>query len=233
MAKKAQQAKRSKRYTELRKKIETNKTYTLEEAVALAKETSGVKFDASVEIHARLGIDPAKGDQQIRSTVILPHGTGKKIRVAAIVPEDKINEVKAAGATLVGAADLVEEIAKSGKTDFDILVTTPDMMRELAKLAKILGPKGLMPNPKTDTVVANPAKAVKEIAGGKVTFKNDNTSNIHVAVGKVSFDAPKLVENIKTFVDALQKSKPETSKGVFLKSMYLTTSMGPSIKFHI
>lgn len=233
MAKKTVEAKRSKRYTEARAKIDKTKTYTLSEAITLAKETSGVKFDASVEVHARLGIDPAKGDQQIRSTVVLPNGTGKKVKIAAIVSEEKIAEVKAAGAYLVGGADLVEEIAKTGKTDFDILVTTPDMMRELAKLAKILGPKGLMPNPKTDTVVTNVAKAVKEIAAGKVTFKNDNTSNIHVAVGKVSFDSPRLEENIKTFIEVLQKSKPESSKGIFLKSLYLTTSMGPSIKFSI
>jgi large subunit ribosomal protein L1 len=126
----------------------------------------------------------------------------------------------------------VEEIAKTKKTDFDVLITTPDMMRELSKLAKILGPKGLMPNPKTDTMVTNPVKAVKEIAAGKVTFKNDNTSNIHVAVGKVSFDQAKLEENINTFIQALHKTKPETSKGTFVKAMYLNTTMGPSIKFH-
>lgn len=233
MAKKVKKINRSARYQEMKKLVDTTKTYSLEEAVALTKATAKVKFDATVEIHARLGIDPSKGDQQIRSTASLPHGTGKKIRIAAIVPEDKIAEVKAAGAYLVGAGELAEEIAKTGKTDFDVLITTPEMMKEMAKLAKILGPKGLMPNPKTETVTANPAKAVKEISAGKVSFKNDDTGNIHVAVGKASFDEAKLVENIKAFISILQKTKPETSKGTFIKHLFLTTSMGPSIKFNV
>lgn len=233
MAKKTVQTLHSARYSELKKLVDASKTYTLEEAVALAKQTATTKFDSSVEIHVRLGIDASKGDQQVRATAVLPNGTGKTIRVAAIVSEEKQKEAKEAGATLVGGSELVEEIMKSGKTDFDILITTPDMMKDMAKLAKILGPKGLMPNPKTETVVTNVAKAVKEIAGGKIGFKNDNTGNVHVAVGKSSFDAKKIEENVKAFMDVLQKSKPENSKGVFLKTMFLTTTMGPSIKFSL
>lgn len=233
MARKTAKTLHSARYTELKKLVDQTKTYTLEEAVALAKQTASTKFDSSVEVHVRLGIDASKGDQQVRATAVLPNGTGKKVRVAVIVSEEKQKEAKEAGATLVGGTELVEEIMKSGKTDFDILITTPDMMKDMAKLAKILGPKGLMPNPKTETVVTNIAKAVKEIAGGKIGFKNDNTGNIHVAVGKTSFDAKQIEENVKSFMDVLQKMKPENSKGVFLKTIFLTTTMGPSIKFSL
>ncbi len=210
--------------------VDANTTYELADAVKLAKATSTVKFDASVEIHARLGIDPKKGDQQIRSTVSLPHGTGKSIRIAAIVPDALQKEVKEAGAAIVGGQELIDEIEKTKKIEFDILVTTPDLMKDLAKIAKILGPKGIMPNPKTDTVTPNPAKAVQQLSKGKVSFKNDATGNVHVAVGKVSFDDKQLIENIQTFIDTLQKVKPATSKGIYIKSLYLATTMGPSIK---
>lgn len=223
----------SKRLLEASKLIDAKKTYSLEEAVKLAKETSTVKFDASVEIHARLGIDPKKGDQQIRSTVSLPHGTGKTIKIAAILPEDLHKEAKAAGATLVGGDELIDEIAKTKKVDADVVVTTPDMMKNMAKIAKVLGPKGIMPNPKTDTVTAQPIKQIEQLSKGKVSFKNDATANVHVAVGKVSFTEDQLKANITTFIDALQKAKPTSSKGIYLKSIYLATSMGPSIKISL
>ncbi len=223
----------SKRLIEATKLVDTKKIYTLAEAVKLAKETSTVKFDASVEIHAQLGIDPKKGDQQIRSTVSLPHGTGKTIKIAAILPEDLHKDAKAAGATLVGGDELIDEIAKTKKVDADIVVTTPDMMKNMAKIAKILGPKGIMPNPKTDTVTSQPIKQIEQLSKGKVSFKNDATANVHVAVGKVSFTEGQLTENITTFIDALQKSKPTSSKGIYLKSIYLATSMGPSIKISL
>lgn len=223
----------SKRLLEASKLIDSKKTYSLEEAVKLAKETSTVKFDASVEVHARLGIDPKKGDQQIRSTVSLPHGTGKTIKIAAILPEDLHKEAKAAGATLVGGDELIDEIAKTKKIDADVVVTTPDMMKNMAKIAKVLGPKGIMPNPKTDTVTAQPIKQIEQLSKGKVSFKNDATANVHVAVGKVSFTEDQLKANITTFIDALQKAKPTSSKGIYLKSIYLATSMGPSIKISL
>lgn len=223
----------SKRLLEASKLIDAKKTYSLEEAVKLAKETSTVKFDASVEVHARLGIDPKKGDQQIRSTVSLPHGTGKTIKIAAILPEDLHKEAKAAGATLVGGDELIDEIAKTKKVDADVVVTTPDMMKNMAKIAKVLGPKGIMPNPKTDTVTAQPIKQIEQLSKGKVSFKNDATANVHVAVGKVSFTEDQLKANITTFIDALQKAKPTSSKGIYLKSIYLATSMGPSIKISL
>jgi large subunit ribosomal protein L1 len=219
----------SKRFLETRSKIE-DKTYELAEAVALAKATSTVKFDASVEVHVRLGIDPKKGDQQLRATVSLPHGTGKEVRIAAIVPDDMHKDAKAAGATLVGGEELIDEIAKTKKIDADVVVTTPDMMKNMAKIAKILGPKGIMPNPKTDTVTSNPVKQIKELSKGKVSYKNDNTANVHVGVGKISFDDKQLIENINAFLDALKKAKPAGVKGVYIKSLHLSTSMGPSIK---
>jgi len=223
----------SKRFKELRKMVVSTQTYPLADAIALAKKTSLVKFDASVEVHVRLGIDPRKGDQAIRATVALPHGNGKKIRIAAIVPDALQKEVTAAGAVLVGGMDLINQIADTKKIDFDILVTTPDMMKDMAKVAKILGPKGMMPNPKTETVTPNAAKAVAELLKGKVSYKNDDTANVHVAIGKVSFTEKQLEENVRTFIEAINKIKPSSSKGVYIRSMHLTTSMGPSIKFSV
>lgn len=221
----------SARYKEATKKVDTSKVYSLADAIKITKETSTVKFDAAVEIHANLGINPKKGDQAVRSTVALPHGNGKKIIIAAVVSDDKQKEVKAAGATIVGGLELVDEIAKTGKINFDILVTTPDLMKDMAKVAKVLGPKGLMPNPKTDTVSPNPAKAVAELVKGKVSFRNDDTSNVHVSIGKISFTEKQLEDNIIAFVDALEKTKPSGIKGVFIKNMYMNATMGPSIRF--
>ena len=204
--------------------------YSIEDAVVLTKKLSKAKFDASVEVHFRLGIDPKKGDQQIRTAVSLPHGTGKKIRVAAFVKDDKIDEVKKAGADLVGNADLIAEIKKTEKTDFDVAVAEPMIMRDLAKIAKILGTRGLMPSPKNETVSPDPAKAVAELKKGKVSFKNDDTANIHVVIGKVSFDDKKLIENFQTIDQAIRKVKPTKVKGVYIKNISLSSSMGPGVK---
>lgn len=219
----------SKRYNELKKLIDPKKVYTLTDAVNLAKQTATTKFDGSVEIHLHLGIDPKKGEQQVRGTISLPHGTGKTLRVAAFVNAEKAKDAKEAGAELVGAEDLVDEIARTSKIDFDVAVATPDMMAKLAKVAKILGPKGLMPNPKTDTVSQNVKKMVEDLKKGKVSFKNDDTANIHIAIGKTSFSAEALLENAKTAIEAVQKAKPASSKGMYIHTVTLTTTMGPAI----
>jgi len=220
---------KSARFKEAKAKIEEGKSYPVAEAVVLAKETSTVKFDATIEVHARLGIDPRKGEQQIRTTVVLPHSTGSTKKVAAFVASGKEDEAKKAGADIVGGEELVTEIIKTKKIDFDVAVATPDMMAKLAKAAKILGPRGLMPNPKTETVGTDITKMVTELKKGKLAFKNDNTSNIHVNIGKVSLEPKQLEENLEAFLEALKRAKPASSKGVYIKSISLTTSMGPSI----
>ncbi len=216
-------------------KIEFNKTktYSIEEAIKLTKKLSKTKFDASVEVHFRLGIDPKKGDQQIRGAVNLPHGTGKTIKVAAFVSPDKEKEVKKAGADYVGGEDLIAEIKKTEKTDFQVAVAEPAMMKYLAQIAKILGTRGLMPSPKNDTVTPNPAKAVTELKKGKISFKNDDTANLHAVIGKVSFDDQKLIENFKTFLEAIKKTKPAGAKGTYIKNISISSSMGPGIKVEI
>jgi len=223
----------SERLKEARAKIESDKTYSIEEAIKLVKETSVVKFDASVEVHARLGIDPKKGDQIVRASVSMPHGTGKTVKVAAFVPENRVKEAKDAGADVAGGEDLINEIKKTSKTDFDIAVTVPEMMPKLAVVAKILGQKGLMPNPKTGTISPDVAKMVGELKKGKVSYKNDANSNIHLTIGKVSFEETKLLENFSTFLDSLKKAKPQSVKGTYIKSLFLASSMGPSIKVSV
>lgn len=220
----------SKRMTDLKSKVDKTKVYTLDEAIALVKETSTVKFDASVEFHARLGIDPKKSDQQIRSTVVLPHGTGKTKRIAAFVGPNDEKAAKEAGADLVLGEEEIKTIKDTGKIDFDIAVATPEMMPKLAVAARVLGPKGLMPNPKTDTVDKNVAKMIEALKKGKAAFKNDDQGNIHQLIGKVSFDTKNLKENVESFVEALRKAKPTGSKGTYIKVAYLSSSMGPSIK---
>ncbi len=206
------------------------KAYSIEEAITLTKKLSKTKFDASVEVHFRLGIDARKGDQQIRTAVSLPHGTGKTIKVAAFVSPGKEKEVKEAGADLVGGEDLVAEIKKTEKTDFQVAVAEPAMMKFLGQIAKILGTRGLMPSPKNETVTPDPAKAVKELKKGKVSFKNDDTGNIHVIIGKISFDDNKLKENYETILAAIKKAKPTSSKGVYLENISISSSMGPGVK---
>lgn len=222
--------KTNKRLAASRAKIDKKKVYSIEEAVKLLKETSGVKFDASVEVHAHLGIDPKKSDQLIRATVVLPHGTGKNKKVAVFVPAEKEKEGKESGADLVYTEENIKKLKDTGKIDFEVAVTTPDMMPKMAAVAKILGPKGLMPNPKTDTVGPNLKKMVEDLKKGKITFKNDDTSNIHQIVGKLSFDENKLKENLATFLDALKKAKPASSKGTYIKNLIVCSTMGPAIR---
>ncbi|OGY42055.1 MAG: 50S ribosomal protein L1 [Candidatus Buchananbacteria bacterium RBG_13_39_9] len=230
MKRKPKAALHSKRYFELLQKIDKTKAYPLEEAIKLVKDTSSTKFNSTIDLAIRTGIDPAKTEQQIRSTVLLPHGTGKKIRITVIAPPDKQKEAKEAGATKVGGEELIEEIAKKQKIDFDVLITVPEMMKEMAKVAKILGPKGLMPNPKTETVTPNIKKTVEDLMKGKITFRNDDFGNIHLAIGKSSFSEEQLIENFRTFLDLLKKMKPQTVKGDFIKKISISATMGPSIK---
>lgn len=217
-----------KRIENIKKSLDLNKKYSIEDAVKLIKEKANAKFDETVELHIKLGIDPKKADQNVRGTISLPHGTGKKIRVAVIAKGEKVNEAKEAGADLFGSTELIEEISK-GKIDFDVLVVTPDIMKDIAKLGKILGPKGLMPNPKSGTVTFSIGPTVKEIKAGRIEFKNDAYGIIHVGCGKKSFSDTALAENIKTIIDSVIKAKPTTSKGKYIQSIYISSTMGPGI----
>lgn len=210
--------------------VDANKTYSLEEAIELAKKTATTKFVGSIEVHVRTGIDAKKTDQAIRGSVTLPHGTGKTKRIAAFVTEAKEKEAKDAGAILIGGEDLVKQIKETEKTDFDVAIAEPAMMPKLAQIAKILGTRGLMPNPKTGTVSENIASMIKEIAGGRVSFKNDDSANIHQIIGKSDFDTAKLVENAKAFMDAVNGAKTSTVKGQYITSVSLNVTMGPGIK---
>ncbi len=211
--------------------IDKKKTYTVEEAVALMKGAAKAKFDETVELHFSLGIDPKQGDQQLRGTVTMPHGTGKTKRVIAFVDTNNEAAAKAAGADIIGTEEVLDTIVRTGKIDFDVAVAVPAMMPKLAKAAKVLGPRGLMPNPKTDTVGPNIAKMVEEQKGGKISFKNDNTANVHMIVGKASFSPEQLIANVKVATDAIRKVKPASSKGIYLKSATMTSTMGPAIRF--
>lgn len=224
--------KHSKRYTATSAKIEATKVYTLDEAIALVKE-SPVKFDAGVEVHVRLGIDPKKSDQLVRGTVVLPHGSGKSKRVMAFVPTNLEAEAKEAGADIIGTDEVINEIKNTGKCSFDVAVATPDMMKKLGVIAKILGQQGLMPSPKTETVGTDVKKMVTELKGGKVAYRCDDGANVHVLVGRVSFEANKLTENIRAAMDSIIKAKPAEAKGVYVKSVTLASSMGPGIKVSI
>ncbi|MDD5043483.1 MAG: 50S ribosomal protein L1 [Patescibacteria group bacterium] len=224
---------RSKRYQEVKGQIDSKKTYSIEEALELVKKTSNVKFDASVELHIRLGIDPKKGEQQVRGSIALPHGTGKTQKIAAFVDGDKIKEAKEAGADIVADDEYIAELKKTEKIDFEIAIATPPMMKKLAAVAKILGPKGLMPSPKDGTVTADIGKTIGELKKGKVSFKNDDTGNVHLLVGKISFDTKNLIENCKTAMEAIQKAKPATSKGIYIRNAVLTSTMGPAIKLTV
>ncbi len=204
--------------------------YPIEEAIKLVKENAKEKFDASVEVHFRLGIDPKKGDQQVRGSVPLPHGSGKSVRVAVFAEGMDAKEARDAGADVAGLDDLIDEIKTSGKADFDVAVAQPQVMAKLAKIAKILGPRGLMPSPKDDTVTQNVVKAVKDLKGGKVSFKNDDTGNVHTIIGKVSFDVDKLVDNFNELLDTIKKLKPSGAKGVYMKGISVSSSMGKGFK---
>ena len=221
--------KRSKRYLENRKKVENLKKVSFQEAIQVITELSGGKFDQTVDVAMRLGIDPKQSDQQVRSAVTLPHGTGKQTRVVAIVKGEKEQEAKEAGADLVGANDVIEKI-QNGWLDFDKLITTPDMMGQVSKLGKVLGPKGLMPNPKLGTVTFDVGVAVKNEKKGKVEFRVDKTANLHAYIGKISFGVDKLKENFKTLMEAILKSKPSGAKGVYLRSLAVSLTHSPSIR---
>lgn len=220
---------RGKKYQAAAKKIETGKAYSLADSMKLATETSTTKFDSSVEIHVRLGVDPRQADQNIRTTVSLPNGTGKSVRVAVFAPEDQHAAAKKAGADVVGDDDFLKQLDKEN-INFDVLVATPQYMPKLGKYARLLGPKGLMPNPKSGTVSANVSKAVSEAKGGKVEYRVDKQSTIHLSIGKVSFGAEKLEENARAFFTSLQSQKPASLKGNYILSTSVTTTMGPGIK---
>lgn len=211
------------------KELDRAKLYSLDEAAALVKKTATAKFDESIELHVRLGIDPRQADQKIRGTVPLPHGTGSSRRVAVITKGEKVKEAQSAGADVVGHAELIEEIEK-GKFDFDVLVASPDVMKDLTKLAKVLGPRGLMPNPKSGTVTPDIAKAVKELKAGRVEFKNDDFGIVHLAVGKKSFSPEQIAANAKAILTTLLRMKPSAAKGVYMRSVTLSSTMGPGVK---
>ena len=222
-------AKVSKRYAEAAKLVDRSKTYSIEEAVKLAKETSKTKFDASVEVSFRLNVDPRHADQQIRGAMVLPNGTGKTQRVCVVAQGEKEKEAQAAGADFVGGADIIEKISK-GWFDFDVLVATPDMMGQLGRLGRVLGPKGLMPNPKTGTVTMDVAKAVNESKGGKVNYRTDKDGNVHLPIGRVSFDSAKLVENYEAIHALLLRMRPSVVKGTYVKNCVVSSTMGPAVK---
>jgi len=218
-----------KKYQEAQKLVEKHKLYDLEDAIALTQKTATAKFDESVEVAVRLGVDPKHADQQVRGAVVLPHGTGKTARVLVFAKGEKAKEAEVAGADYVGAEDLVTKI-QAGWSDFDVAVATPDMMGMVGKLGKILGPKGLMPNPKVGTVTLDVTRAVNEIKAGKIEYRTDKAGNIHAPIGKVSFDAAKLQENFNTLLETLIKVKPSAAKGQYLRSITLSTTMGPGVK---
>ena len=224
--------KHGKKYLDSKKLIESSKLYDPAEAISLVKQTGKAKFDETVELSIRLGVDPRHADQQVRGTVVLPHGTGKKVRVLVFAKGEKAEEARAAGADYVGEAELADKIKNENWFDFDVAVATPDMMGVVGRIGRILGPKGLMPNPKSGTVTADVAKAIEEIKGGKVEYRVDKTAIAHVPIGKVSFDEEKLVENLTALMEAVVKAKPSSAKGTYLKSLYLSTTMGPSVRLN-
>lgn len=220
--------KKSKRMLEAESKVDKNKFYALDEALALIKDIAKAKFDESVEAHVRLGIDPAKGEQQVRANVVLPHGAGKTKKVAVFSDNEK--EAAESGADLFGGKELIEKIKNTGVIDFEAAVAAPEIMKDMAAIAKILGPKGLMPSPKNETVSKNIKKTVEELKKGKITFKNDETCNLHQFIGKVSWPVEKIKENYQTFIDAVKKAKPSGVKGTYIKQIVLCSTMGPGIK---
>ena len=224
--------KHGKKYQDSKKLIDAAKLYEPEEAVALVKQISKAKFDETIELSIRLGVDPRHADQQVRGTVVLPYGTGKKVKVLVFAKADKAKEAEAAGADYVGDADLVAKIQSENWFDFDACVATPDMMPVIGRIARLLGPKGLMPNPKSGTVTMDVTKAVHDIKAGKVEYRVDKTSICHCPIGKASFDSDKLVENLRVLMEAIIKAKPATAKGTYVRSLYMSTTMGPSIRLN-
>lgn len=223
---------RGKKYQESAKLIDRAKLYDTKEAMELVQKTAKAKFDESVEVHVKLGVDPRHADQQVRGVVVLPHGTGKTLRVLVFAKGEKAKEAEAAGADFVGAEEYVTKIQSENWFDYDVVVATPDMMGVVGRLGKVLGPKGLMPNPKSGTVTFDVAKAIKEIKAGKVEYRVDKTAIIHVGIGKVSFGTEKLAENFKTLMEAVVKAKPVAAKGTYLKSVVTASTMGPAVKIN-
>ena len=225
--------KKGKRYEEALKKVDKQKLYTKEEAIKLVKETSYANFDASVEVAMNLNLDTKKADQQLRGATLLPNGTGKTKRVLVLAKGEAAKAAKEAGADYVGDTDMIEKIAKENWLEFDSLIATPDMMPQLGKIGRILGPKGLMPNPKTGTVTMDTKKAVEEVKKGRVEYRTDSYGNVHALIGKVSFEDDKLIENLKTFVNLIIKSKPSVVKGTYVKNISVSSTMGPGIKIDV
>lgn len=223
----------SKRFQKILQLVDASKAYPPAEAIGLAQKTATTKFDGSIEIHLRLGIDPKKGEQQVRGAVTLPAGTGKTKKIAAFVSEAKEQEARDAGADVVGGVELIEKIKQSGSPDFEIAVATPDMMAKLAGIAKILGPKGLMPSPKNETIATDLKKTIGELKRGKINFKNDDTGNVHQIIGKASFSPGQLLENFTVILDAVRRAKPASAKGTYLKSVTVNATMGPAIRVDI
>ena len=225
--------KKGKKYVEASKKVDKHKAYTKEEAIKLVKDTSYAGFDASVEIAMRLNLDTKKADQQLRGAVVLPKGTGKTKKVLVVAKGEAAKAAKAAGADYVGDTDMIEKIQKENWFDFDVMIATPDMMPALGKIGRILGPKGLMPNPKTGTVTMDTKKAVEEVKKGRVEYRTDSFGNVHALIGKTSFKEEDLLENLKTFVSLIVKSKPAVVKGTYVKNISISSTMGPGIKIDI
>lgn len=224
--------KRGKKYIEAAKTIDRGTLYDRDEAVALVKKTAVAKFDETIEAHIRTGCDGRHADQQIRGAVVLPHGTGKKVRILVFAKDAKADEAKAAGADYVGGMELIEKIQKENWFEFDVVVATPDMMGVVGRIGRVLGPKGLMPNPKAGTVTMDVTKAIQEIKAGKIEYRLDKTNIIHVPVGKASFTEEQLADNFQTLIDAINKAKPAAVKGQYLKSVTLTSTMGPGVKIN-
>ena len=222
--------KRGKKYVEAAKAIDRGTLYEVADAVALVKKTAVAKFDETIEAHIRTGCDGRHADQQIRGAVVLPHGTGKKVRILVFAKDAKAEEAKAAGADYVGGMELIEKIQKENWFEFDVVVATPDMMGVVGRIGRVLGPKGLMPNPKAGTVTMDVTKAIQEIKAGKIEYRLDKTNIIHVPLGKASFTEEQLADNFQTLIDAINKARPAAVKGQFLKSVVLTSTMGPSVK---
>lgn len=225
--------KRGKKYKEAAKLVDRSKQYDMEEAVGLVKKTAIAKFDETVEAHIRLGVDGRHADQQVRGAVVLPHGTGKKVRVLVFAKGDKLDEAQAAGADFTGGDELIPKIQNEGWLDFDVVVATPDMMGVVGRLGRVLGPKGLMPNPKAGTVTMDVTKAVQDIKAGKIEYRLDKTNIIHVPVGKISFSDEQLQENISTLMEAIVKAKPSAAKGQYLKNITIASTMGPGVRINV
>lgn len=225
--------KRSKRYVSNLEKLDKNKAYSAIEAVKLVKETSNAKFDSTIEVAMNLNLDTKKNDQQLRGAVVLPNGTGKTKRILVLAKGDQAKAAKEAGADFVGDLDMIQKIEKESWFDYDVIIATPEMMPMLGKIGKLLGPKGLMPNPKTGTVTVDTAKAIEETKKGKVNYRTDSFGNVHGIVGKASFDDAKLVENLKAFVEAIMKVKPSTVKGTYVKNVSISSTMGPGVKIDL